>query len=134
LTNIVNPVDTRRGPADVKFENTILPIWMIRAEYNTPLESNWFKELGVQFIIDPNFQFRGNQNLMPGNDTFGAWAPRQQAALGGPYPYDLAYIDSFNISYDKFNDLDPKGMTYGRRKGRYLRFDRQSPLLLRPCP
>ncbi len=74
LTNLINPIDTRRGVADVKFETTIVPIWMVRAEYNTKKVS-FANELGFQFIFDPAFQYRGNLTVEPGNDYQGVFSP-----------------------------------------------------------
>lgn len=115
LANVINPVDMRRGVADVKFENTIMPIWLVRGEYNTPVESSWLKELGVQFIFDPNFKFRGNDVVDLGNDYMGVWSPKARFPLGGPYPFDYALVGSFNYDFDKFNDFEPRGFTYGMK-------------------
>lgn len=113
LANVINPVDMRRGVADVKFENTIIPVWLLRTEYNTPVESTWLKELGFQFVFDPNFKFRGNEVVDLGNDYMGAWSPKAIVPLGGPYPFDQLYVGSFNYDFDKFNDFEPRGFTYG---------------------
>ncbi len=113
LTNLINPIDQRRGLGDVKFENNVLPIWLLRTEYNTPVQSTWLKEIGLQFVFDPNFQFRGNDVILPGNDYQGVWTPKVTFPIGGPYPFDYGYVGSLNVNYQKLHDFDPKGFTYG---------------------
>ncbi len=88
LMNQVNPVDQRRGIGDVQFENTIIPIWLVRAEYNPPIESTWLQNLNVQFIFDPNADFAKNQPPAAGNDVAGVWAPYLEimpGVLGASY-------------------------------------------------
>src|SRR4030042_4327413 len=41
LIDQINPQDQRRGFADVEFETTIIPIWLVRADYNPAIKSTW---------------------------------------------------------------------------------------------
>jgi len=116
LMDQINPVDQRRGLGDVQFENTILPLWLVRAEYRPPIKSSWLKELNLQLIFNPNAEFRGNESIVPGNDVAGIWAPYVTTPLGGPYPFDFAYLGSFDEHIDKPNSMfEHKGMELGFR-------------------
>ncbi|MBI5446431.1 MAG: DUF1302 family protein [Deltaproteobacteria bacterium] len=106
LANLINPVDQRRGPTDVKFEHTIIPIWLVRAEYNTKVNSTVLQDLGLQFILDPALQFRGNQIVEAGNDRQGVFAPGVD--LGAP-----VHLGSLHSKIDRPDNLDPKDFSYG---------------------
>jgi len=75
LMDQINPLDTRRGFADVEFENTIIPIWLIRSEYYPRITTTWLQDLGVEFVFNPNADFIPNQDIQLGNDQGGIWAP-----------------------------------------------------------
>ena len=79
LMDQINPQDTRRGMGDVQFENSILPLWLVKAEYTTPVKSTWLSELGYQVVFNPNLQFRGNERIEPGNETYGIWSANVKA-------------------------------------------------------
>jgi len=70
----INPADGRRGFGDVEFESTIIPIWLVRAEYWAQPDSNWLTDLGFQFIFNPNADFIPDQGMNTGNDVAGIWA------------------------------------------------------------
>ena len=70
----INPIDDRRGFSDVEFESTIIPIWLIRAEFWPELNLGWLNEFGVQFVFNPNAQWIPNQRLETGNDFGGIWS------------------------------------------------------------
>jgi len=74
VTDQINPVDERRGFGDVEFESTIIPIWLVRAEYWAEVDSNWLTDLGFQFIFNPNADFISDQGMTTGNDAGGIWA------------------------------------------------------------
>jgi hypothetical protein len=80
----INPLDQRRGMADVEFETTIIPIWLVRTEYYLPTKPSWLQDLGFEFIWNPNPDFIPNQSFL-GNDEGGIWSPNIQ--LPGPPPY-----------------------------------------------
>jgi len=110
----INPLDQRRGFTDVEFETTIIPLWLLRIEYYMqPLD--WLQNFGIEFIFNPNADFRGNENIMPGNDYSGIWAPNIKIPLGGPAPHDFAYLGSFDIDIDQPDDWNPDGFEYGVR-------------------
>lgn len=106
LTNLINPIDQRRGPSDVRFENSILPIWMVRGEYNTAVNSTLLQQFGAQFILDPAAKFRGNQLTTTGNEVQGVWAPYIEA---GPF----AYIGGLYNDIEEPDSFDPDYFSYG---------------------
>lgn len=116
LMDQINPIDQRRGLGDVQFENTVLPLWLVRAEYNTPVRSTWLQEIGYQVVFNPNLEFRGNERIVPGNDQFGIWAANVNYKLGGPYPFDYAHVGSWAENIRKPDSTFSKdGMEIGVR-------------------
>lgn len=75
LMDQINPLDQRRGFADVEFETTIIPTWLVRADYSVPVKPAWLKELGFEFVWNPNADFIPNQTILAGNADAGIWAP-----------------------------------------------------------
>jgi len=74
LMDQINPIDQRRGVANVNFENVVIPVWLLRAEYRQPVLPSWIQDLTYQFVFNPNFQYRGNMGPAPGGpDTNGIW-------------------------------------------------------------
>ncbi len=74
LMDQINPIDQRRGVANVNFENVVIPIWLLRAEYRQPTLPSWLQDLNYQFVFNPNFGYRGNEGPSPGGpDTNGIW-------------------------------------------------------------
>lgn len=102
----INPLDQRRGMADVEFETSIIPIWLLRAEYYLPTKPSWLQDLGFEFIWNPNADFIPNQGPKVGNDAGGIWAPNIQ--LPGPPPYWEMHLGS---TFD--NIRTPKRWTEG---------------------
>ena len=82
LMDQINPLDQRRGMADVEFETSIIPIWLLRAEYFSQISSSWLQDLGFEFILNPNVDFIPNQGPATGNDVGGIWAPNVDLAPG----------------------------------------------------
>ncbi len=113
LANLINPIDQRRGLTDVKFDTTVLPIWMLRAEYNTKVDTRFLTDFGVQFILDPAFKFRGNEITVLGNDEQGIFAP----GVNGPtIPFlfpNGSYIGKAYTDIEKPHDFDPTYFSYG---------------------
>ena len=72
----INPVDSRRGFADVEFEETVIPINMLRAEYWPDLSGSdmFFDQLGFQLVVVPNGNFIPDQGPSLGNDAGGIWS------------------------------------------------------------
>ena len=81
LMDQINPLDQRRGMADVEFETSIIPIWLLRADYYPQISSTWLDDLGFEFIFNPNADFIPNQGFM-GNDEGGIWSPNVLIPLG----------------------------------------------------
>ena len=71
LIDQINPLDQRRGFADVEFETTIIPTWLIRTDYSLPIHSSWLQDLGFEFVFNPNAGFIPNQVIRTGNDEGG---------------------------------------------------------------
>jgi len=71
----INPLDGRRGFLDIEFETTIIPIWLLRADYYPKIKLSWLQDLGFEFVYNPNADFIPNQDLGSGNADFGIWAP-----------------------------------------------------------
>jgi hypothetical protein len=91
----INPLDTRRGFADVEFENTLIPIWLIRTEYAPKLQTTWLQDLNLEFVFNPNADFITDQNPLVGNDDGGIWAPSVRI----PDPTVPRGVDRFGSFY-----------------------------------
>ncbi|MCX5831964.1 MAG: hypothetical protein NT140_08775 [Deltaproteobacteria bacterium] len=115
LMDQINPTDARRGITDVEYENSIVPIFLLRTEYRPPTRPDWLQDLNFQFVFNPNAQFRGNQGPVPGNDTAGIWAPRVDIPLGGPYPADYAHLGSLASNIEKPGNFSQDGFAYAGR-------------------
>jgi hypothetical protein len=96
LMDQINPIDQRRGLLDTEFESNILPIWLIRSEYKVPV--HFMDSLSLQFIFNPNVDFRRNESINIGNAEWGTWTPRKNIPFGGPYPFDYGHMGSFNYN------------------------------------
>ena len=101
LMDQINPADQRRGFADVEWETSIIPTWLVRAEYYLPNKPAWLQDLGFEFICNPNADFIPNQGIMTGNADGGIWAP--DISLPGPPPFFESYMGTSysNISTPK---------------------------------
>lgn len=75
LIDQINPLDQRRGFADVEFESTIIPTWLLKTEYFPAHKPMWMQDLGFEFIFNPNVTWIKNQPIELGNDVGGIWAP-----------------------------------------------------------
>lgn len=84
LMDQINPLDQRRGFADVEFETSIIPVWLLRAEYNLPIKPSWIQNLNLEFVYNPNADFIPNQGVMAGNADGGIWAP--DVPISFPFP------------------------------------------------
>lgn len=113
LMDQINPLDQRRGFADVEFETTIIPIWLIRANYSPPIYSSWLQDLGFEFIFNPNADFIPNQLIRTGNDEGGIWAPN--ILIPGPFPFGEAHLGSTIADIKKPGHFNPDGYEYGFR-------------------
>ncbi len=114
LMDQINPVDMRRGMTDVQFENTIMPIWLLRTEYRAAVQTNWLQDLNFQFVFNPNADSPRElfNQIWPGNTNFGTWAPYKTISLGGAYPFDYAYMGSFDEDISAPQSFDPQGYAY----------------------
>ncbi len=115
LMDQINPLDQRRGLADVEFETTVMPVTLLHAEYFLHPQTDWLTELALEFIFDPSLDFRGNEGIAPGNDVSGIWAPDVSVPLGGPYPMDYGHLGSFDVSMDSPGSWDSDAFRYGVR-------------------
>ena len=115
LVDQINPVDQRRGFADVKFESTIIPIWLAKAEYFPPINTDWLRDVGLELVFNPNAQFIADKSVVPGNDAAGVWAPYVTIPLGGTFPNDFGYLGSLDQKLSKPRNWDSKGFEYAAR-------------------
>jgi len=139
LMDQINPVDQRRGIANVNFENVVIPVWLLRMEYRQPVVPSWMQELSYQFVFNPNFGFRGNEGPAPGGpDTTGIWymdksggsmrnvgpigwvpasvvptLPPPLQAMAGPLTRSI--IGSFDSNLEKPEAFSPDGFKYSGR-------------------
>jgi hypothetical protein len=109
LMNQINPIDQRRGISDVEFESSIIPIWLIRAEYKPSIQLTWLQDLNVQFIFDPNADFAKNESIEPGADYSGIWNPHVEAIPG------VAYLAGYRDSLSEPDAWDPQGHAFALR-------------------
>ncbi|MHB8766372.1 MAG: DUF1302 family protein, partial [Deferrisomatales bacterium] len=109
----INPFDQRRGLGDVEFESTILPIWILKADYYLHPESAWLQDASVEFVFNPNADFVPNRRIVPGNDVAGVWAPTIDTPL--PFPPFTARIGSFAEALEQPDEWDPEGYELGVR-------------------
>ena len=113
LMDQINPLDQRRGFADVEFETTIIPIWLIRANYSPPIHSSWLQDMGFEFVFNPNADFIPNQSIQTGNDEGGVWAPN--ILVPGPFPFGEAHLGSAITNIKEPRPFNPEGFEYGFR-------------------
>jgi hypothetical protein len=113
LMDQINPLDQRRGFADVEFETTIIPIWLIRTSYSPPVNLNRLQDLGFEFVFNPNADFIPNQPIRTGNDEGGIWAPN--ILIPGPFPFGEAHLGSAVTDIKQPGHFNPDGFEYGFR-------------------
>jgi hypothetical protein len=113
LMDQINPLDQRRGFADVEFESTLIPIWLLRANYSPKLQSDWLLDLGFEFTFNPNAEFIPNQDIVPGNDMGGVWAPN--VLISGPFPRGEAHLGSLISNIHQPNLWSREGFEYAFR-------------------
>ena len=101
LMDQINPSDARRGFQDVEFETSVIPIWLVRAEYYPKIQTSWLTDLGFEFVFNPNAKFISNQRGLTGNDAGGIWAPN--ALANGPFPFGQAHVGSM---YENIKEPD----------------------------
>ncbi len=109
LMNQINPIDQRRGMSDVEFETTIIPTWLIRAEYKPVWNPQWIQDLNFQFIFDPNADFAKNQAIEMGADYSGIWNPYVEAIPG------VAYLARYRDALSEPDAWDPQGHAFAFR-------------------
>jgi len=109
LMNQINPIDQRRGITDVEFENTVLPIWLIRAEYRPPAMFSWLQDVNFQFIFNPNADFAKNESIELGAEYSGIWNPYVEAIPG------LAYLARYRDIVSEPSAWSPQGHAFAFR-------------------
>ena len=114
LMDQINPLDQRRGFADVEFETTIIPIWLVRAEYYPPISTGWLQDLGFEFTFNPNADFIPNLPIRLGNDVAGIWAPEILTSFPLS-PGGKAHVGSQLLDIKDPDEFDPEGFEYGFR-------------------
>ena len=113
LIDQINPLDQRRGFADVEFETTIIPIWLLKADYSPPVFLKQLNDLELEFVFNPNVDFIPNQYIRTGNDEGGIWAPN--ILIPGPFPFGEAHLGSTIRNIKEPTSFDHKGFEYAFR-------------------
>lgn len=108
LMDQINPLDQARGLADVEFETTIIPIWLIRTEYYPQLQVSWLQDMALQFIFNPNADFIPDRRIRLGNDKAGIWAPNVEVSR-------TARLGSAIEHLDEPTEFDDEGYEYAVR-------------------
>ncbi len=111
LMDQINPLDQRRGFSDVEFETTIIPIWLVRAEYYPQAKPAWMDDLGIEVIFNPNADFIPNQSILIGNEVTGIWAPEITTSLLGR----SAHVGAMYRNISEPGEFSSKGFEYGLR-------------------
>jgi len=125
LLDQINPWDQRRGFADVEFDSTIIPIWLLRSEFYFPCLPSFIQDLGVEFTLNPNADFIPDQLIRTGNDKGGIWAPditfpnplppfinpAKTARVGAGF-LDIKELDQWNLNNWEYA-LRLKGLIHG---------------------
>ncbi|MBI5014815.1 MAG: hypothetical protein HZB55_04910 [Deltaproteobacteria bacterium] len=133
LMDQINPVDQRRGLGDVEFENTIIPLWLLRVDYYIQPQVGWLQDIGLETVFNPNAEFQANRPIDLGNDDSGIWAPNVGV---GPLPTEFTLVDtnddgvpdtpvptafapgqlgSFHKHKEEPDAWDPSGFEFGAR-------------------
>lgn len=118
LMDQINPMDQRRGMADVEFESSIIPIWLVKAEYFVPRKPSWMQDLGVEFVFNPNVTFIRNQLILGGNSYSGIWSPALDLGVlpSPPFPPSTALrAGHTNLILAEPDAFDSDGFEYGVR-------------------
>jgi hypothetical protein len=120
----INPIDERRGFSDVEFESTIVPIWLLRAEYWPNVQTGWLEELGFQFVLNPNATWIPNQGATVGNEAGGIWAAAEELPnpLFGLAPVftPTTYLGAATEFYNDPDDWDTDFFDYALRMSMML--------------
>lgn len=117
LMDQINPGDQRRGMSDVEFETSIIPIWLVRAEYFLPKKPTWVQDLGFEFIFNPNLDFLTDTSMQLGNDKGGIWTPNVIISLPPP-PIGPGQVHIGSAAMDlkkPDSHFDDNGFEYGFR-------------------
>jgi hypothetical protein len=110
----INPLDTRRGFADVEFENTLIPTWLLRAEFYPRITTKWLQDSAIEFVWNFNADHIYDQGVRLGNDEGGIWAPN--IVIPDPTsPTGQDRIGSQLGSYDIPSRFSSKGYEYALR-------------------
>ena len=87
ITDVINPIDQRRGFADIEFESTLIPIWLIRTEYYPENLPNWVQDLGLEFVLNLNPSYITDDLGYSGTTDGGIWAPNVEIV---PDPFGVS--------------------------------------------
>jgi len=114
LMDQINPLDSRRGFADVEFENTIIPIWLIRMEFYPRITTKWLQDSALEFVFNPNADFIPNQDIAVGNDAGGIWSPN--VVFPDPTaPFGEVRYGSYITDLNEPKNFNHKGYEYAFR-------------------
>jgi hypothetical protein len=110
----INPLDGRRGFGDVEFENTIIPIWLLRSEFYPRITTKWLQDLALEFVLNFNADHIYNQDIRLGNDEGGIWSPNIR--IHDPTaPQGEVHVGSAIQAIDQPGRFNHKGYEYAFR-------------------
>ena len=114
LMDQINPVDSRHGLGDVEFENTIIPIWLLRTEFYPRVQTKWLQDLAFEFVFNFNADHIYNQDIRLGNDGGGIWSPNIR--IPDPTaPFGEVRVGSDISDIDEPGRFNHKGYEYAFR-------------------
>ena len=114
LMDQINPLDTRRGFADVEFENTIIPTWLLRADFYPRVTAKWLQDSAIEFVWNFNADHIYDQGIRLGNDEGGIWSPN--IIIPDPTsPTGQVRVASQIGTYDTPSRFSSKGYEYALR-------------------
>ncbi|MBW2369125.1 MAG: hypothetical protein JRH15_14710 [Deltaproteobacteria bacterium] len=92
VTSQIMPADLRRGYAESDFELLFMPITLIKADYFLDYENEIIMNIGVEFIYNPDWEFRGTEGLVESSThTMGIWVPN--LGFDPNFPEPIAFHD-----------------------------------------
>ncbi|MBT8340460.1 MAG: DUF1302 domain-containing protein, partial [Desulfatitalea sp.] len=119
----INPLDARRLNADIELENSIIPIWLFRADYYPKVSLSWLQDLGFEFVFNPNADFIPTQLPMTGNAEGGIWAPnvtfsgarvgKTHMALDTPDTWSDGHEFGFRVKANMLNTITTLNFFHG---------------------
>jgi len=112
VMDLINPADRRKGFADVEFETSIIPIWLVKAEYFPDMMPAFLDDLGIELTFNPNADFIPNKTFLTGNEIHGIWAADSLREIAPGVVWRVGSQDFILEEPDSWNS---EGYEYGFR-------------------